>query len=117
MSEEAEQKRKMEEQRKEMEMVQMAKKLDQAKAKLNVIKQVEAEEGGNFDLNVGPSLPGDGMNEYVENYIQTQSCDAPPTSDTPYRPLTQQWICMITGQEGLRCASGVPVEIPRKHQE
>ena len=71
------------EQRIKMERVQMAKKLDQAKAKLNVIKQVEAEEGGNFDIDVGPSLPGDGMNEYVENYIQTQSCDAPPTFDTP----------------------------------
>ena len=76
MGEEAEQSNKM-------ERVQMAKKLDQAKAKLNVIKQVEAEEGGNFDIDVGPSLPGDGMNEYVENYIQTQSCDAPPTSDSP----------------------------------
>ena len=71
------------EQRNKMERVQMAKKLDQAKAKLDVIKQVEAEEGGNFVIDVGPSLPGDGMNEYVENYIQTQSCDAPPTSDPP----------------------------------
>ena len=44
---------------------------------------MEAEEGGNFDIDVVPSLPVDGMNEYVENYIQTQSCDAPPTSDTP----------------------------------
>ena len=67
----------------EQRKMQTAKKLDQAKAKLNVIKQVMAEEGGNFDINVGPSLPGDGMNEYVENYIQTQSCDAPPTFDTP----------------------------------
>ena len=90
MDEEAKQRIKMEEQRKimeeqktKMEMVQMAKKLDQAKAKLNVIKQVEAEEGGNYDINVGPSLPGDGMNEYVKNYIQTQSCDAPPIFDTP----------------------------------
>ena len=84
MDEEAEQRIKMEEQRKiteeqktKMERVQMAKKLNQAKAKLNVIKQVEAEEGGNFDMNVGPSLPGDGMNEYVENYIQTQTSDTP----------------------------------------
>ena len=71
----------------EQRKMQTAKKLDQAKAKLNVIKQVMAEEGGNFDINVGPSLPGDGMNEYVENYIQTQSCDAPPTFDTPLLTL------------------------------
>ena len=58
----------MEELRIKMERVQMAKKLDQAKAKLNVIKQVEAEVGDNFDIDVGPSLPGDGMNEYIENY-------------------------------------------------
>ena len=77
------------------------------------------------------------MNEYVENYIQTQSCDAPPTSDTPLpssaaavdmhdnRARGPQ-VCLNPTVEEYRPRS-VPVEMsreqgthgtfPRKHQE